>query len=42
MDNSEQIKETTPEEVVLIKSNIIFDSNLGFNPTLDFVPINDF
>lgn len=40
MDKYEQIKETTSKEVVLIESNILFDTNLGFNPNMDFIPIN--
>ena len=40
MDKNEQIKETTSKEVVLIGSNILFDTNLGFNPDMDFIPIN--
>lgn len=40
--NVKQIKETTPQEVVSIQSNILFDTNMGFNPDLDFVPITEF
>lgn len=41
MDSNEQ-KKTTSEEVVELKSNILFDVNLGFDPTLGFIPINEF
>lgn len=36
--NYEEIKETTPTEVVSTVSNTYFDTTLGFNPDLGFVP----
>jgi hypothetical protein len=38
MDYYEEIKRTTPEEVVQIASTTSFDASLGFDPDLGFVP----
>ena len=42
MDYYEEIKRTTPEEVVQIASTVLFDANLGFDPDLGFVPYTKF
>lgn len=38
--NCEEIKETTPIEVVSTVSNTDFDTTLGFDPNLGFIPYN--